>query len=173
MLQVSIESARLKFGMNGTRMKSLTWPRSARSHVFPSVPARIAAPHAVSSRVDCFCLRKAHAMAGTAASETASHAREGKSPHAMPRFTASWIQSRPGMSVVVVPDGKREKARDFVATSRQAPARAIPRKAAHRRFTSLQRPDRAPRRVVLTSVCQLSPQRRRFHQEKAHHSSEH
>ena len=34
MLQQSIASARLKFGMKGTRMKSLTFPSSARSQAF-------------------------------------------------------------------------------------------------------------------------------------------
>ena len=94
MLQVSIESARLKFGIRGTRMKSLTWPSSARSQLFPSVPARISAPQQVSSLPAVFCRRKRTEISGTAASDTASQSREGKSPQAIPLFVASWIQSR-------------------------------------------------------------------------------
>ena len=98
MLHVSMESARLKFGINGMTMKSRTYPSTARSHVLPSVPARISAPHTVSALPAFFRRRKAAAISGTAASDTASQILDGNSPQAMPRFVASWIPSRRGTS---------------------------------------------------------------------------
>lgn len=100
---VSIASARLKFGIQGTRMKSRTYPRTARSHAFPSVPARSAAPQSVSLRGAFFCRRKTKATRGAATSVTATQTRDGKSPQAMPWFVASWNRSTCGITVVVSP----------------------------------------------------------------------
>lgn len=147
MPHVSIASAGLKFGISGIRRKSRTYPSTARSHVFPSVPARIDAPQSVSHSREWRTRRNQNATSGTAASETATQIRDGNSPQATPRLVASWIQRRCGTTVVVEPGEQCENARDLAATSRQAPARASAAKRGHRRFTSLQRPDRAPRRA--------------------------
>lgn len=106
-LQVSIASARLKFGIQGTRMKSRTDLRTTRSQPLPSAPARIRAPQCNSTGRASFRLRKAVAISGTAATETKPHTLDGKSPQAIPGFVVSWIDSSPGMRTVVEYRGSR------------------------------------------------------------------
>ena len=154
---VSIASARLKLGIGRTRIQSRTCPRTARSHPFPSAPARIRAPSTGSPRNDGARRRKIHAINGAAAIEVAIQTGDGKSPHAMPLFTVSWIDSSPGTTGTISPSSTREKASDLVARSRAAPARATPKNRGHGRLTSLQRPDRAPRRVQAVRKVQHSP----------------
>lgn len=106
-LQLSIASARLKFGIHGTRMKSRTDFRTTRSHPFPSAPARIRAPQRSSEGRASLRLRKESAISGTAATETRPQTLDGKSPQAIPAFVVSWRESRPGTRTVVEPAGSR------------------------------------------------------------------
>jgi len=105
MLQVSIASARLKFGMTGTRRKSRTDCRTRRSQPLPIVPARISAPQKRSARPTERRPRNEAAISGAAASETQPQTRDGNIPQAIPALVVVWIASRPGISRVVLPRG--------------------------------------------------------------------
>jgi len=102
-LQLSMASARLKFGISGTRRKSRTDRRKRRSQPLPIVPARISAPQSRSPLPADFRPRNAAAITGAAARETQPQARDGNSPPAMPAFVVGWIASRPWISGVVTP----------------------------------------------------------------------
>jgi len=102
-LQLSIASARLKFGIHGTSRKSRTDRRKRRSQPLPIVPARISAPQSRSPLPADFRPRNAAAISGAAARETQPQTRDGNSPQAIPGLVVGWIASRPGISGVVTP----------------------------------------------------------------------
>ena len=107
-LQLSIASARLKFGIHGHHgrtTKSRTDARATRSQAFPAAPARMSEPQTSSGTRLSFLRRKASAITGIASSETTPQARDGKSPQAMPGFVVSWNESRCGTMTVVTPRG--------------------------------------------------------------------
>jgi len=104
-LQLSIASARLKFGISGTSRKSRTDRRRRRSQPLPSVPARISAPQSRTPLLADFRPRKAAATSGAAASDTHPQACDGNSPQAMPAFVVGWMANRPGISGAVRPRG--------------------------------------------------------------------
>ncbi len=107
-LQLSIASARLKFGIqghHGRTMKSRTDLSTLRSQALPIAPAKMSEPQASSARPAAFRRRKAAAITGIAISETKPQKRDGKRPQAMPGFVVSCNERSRGISTVVTPRG--------------------------------------------------------------------